>query len=248
MPQYPPPISQATFAQRILAKLPQRWFYTPRAFNTSGTLATNGVVGSIAQGIASAFAYAYNTLLGYAALQARLATRTDENLDGTSQDFFAGRLPRAASELDPSFSTRIRKRTVAPINTGPGMEALVNDYLAVATPLEQCDVFDSADDPARSETYGIEPGAFAVELYAPNADINNFTPGDAYVTYAYTGISRYRVWGLGNHGLGGSSGCALVRPFQSDRVPHDVVDPNIVALVEDCKADGVEATYRYYYV
>jgi hypothetical protein len=219
----------------------------PRSWFSDAARAPGGILYALMGGLAVGFAF-ISSLQAYGKLQTRIATKTDENLDGTSQDFYNGTLPRAGSELDPSFSTRIRQRAVAPLTTGPAIKGQVNAYLAVATPLELCDVFDNEDDGVRSTAYGIVPGEFAVELYSPDADVPGFVPTDADLTRTFTGISQYRVWGLGNHGLGGKSGCVLVSLLKSEPVPADVVDPNVVALVDDCKADGVAPIFRYLYV
>jgi hypothetical protein len=217
--------------------VPQSWF-------SANAKKPGGILYTLMWGLAQAFAF-ISGQQAYSLLQARIATRTDVNLDGTSLDYFAGTLPRAATELDPSFSTRIRNRVVAPITTGPGLQNAVNAYLAVATPLESCDVFDVMDDPGRANPYGIPAGAFAVELYSPSGDIPSFVPGDSYVGHIFTGTSQYRVWGLGNHGLGGQSGTPLVQLFNSQPVPENVLDPQIAAIIEGGKAEGVRPVYLY---
>lgn len=97
---------------------------------------------------------------------------------------------------------------------------------------------------SRAGAYGIDYGTVAIEEYAPSSASPPFVPSAALVDFPYDGTPSYRVFGVGNHGVG----CApIVRLFRSESVPANVLDPNIVALGELTVADGVEPDYRFVY-
>lgn len=230
------------WANRLLDSpgLPTSWF-TLAGKTWQGTAATNGIVGALMAGLAVLFA-AMSATLAYARLQCRVMTQTDVNLDGTGLDRFAGLLPRQPNELDPSYSSRIRVQTVAPLNTGAGIQDTVANYLAVAEPLEAVRVFDNTDSGPLAPIYGTGPGDFNVELSsAPPTDPGVFAPGESYLGFTMTLPVRWRVWGMGNHGLGVST--FLVTPFVSMPIPENCVSGQVSGLVEFAKAKGTKPHY-----
>jgi hypothetical protein len=103
------------FTGRLLGVLPLGWFPSAAPILTA-----------VLSGFAAGWAYIWQ-LLTYAILQTRVATATDEWLDGISRDFNGGLLPRLTNEQDAAFSARIRANFFAPKNTKAAVvAALVN--------------------------------------------------------------------------------------------------------------------------
>ena len=88
------------FLARLKSTLPTRWFAdeTP-------------VLDALLAGFSRAWSSLY-TLLSLTSLQARVATVTDDMLDGASADFFGARLPRFTGEPDTQFRVRLQNALV----------------------------------------------------------------------------------------------------------------------------------------
>jgi hypothetical protein len=93
--------SPSQMAARVLSLVPDAW--------VGDSAKTPGVGGlwllaqALGIGLADPMA-----AIAYAALQTRIATATDINLDNISNDFFGGMLPRNPGESDGSFRSRLR--------------------------------------------------------------------------------------------------------------------------------------------
>lgn len=128
-----PLLSSASFsptdwANRVAALFPVPWRSTA-ALTVSGPAATNGILGSLMQGIGYGLASVWAQLV-YAKMQTRLATATDTNLDAASVDFFgAGLFPRATGEPDRAYQARIQAALFYDC-TIPGITRLVQMFLA----------------------------------------------------------------------------------------------------------------------
>jgi hypothetical protein len=103
---------QTDFIGRLRAVLPTSWFPLTASGATSATPVLDGVL----TGLANIAAYVY-ALIQYVKLQSRLLTCTDVFLDIASQDFFGTTLPRAVSESDSSFRSRILLNLFKPSGT-----------------------------------------------------------------------------------------------------------------------------------
>ncbi len=95
------PIGDLTDIQgRLKRVLPARWF-------GDVTPVLDGVLAGLASGWAGLYA-----LLALVRVQSRVATATDQFLDGAGQDFFGGRLSRMSGEADAAYRTRLLRALV----------------------------------------------------------------------------------------------------------------------------------------
>ena len=108
---------------RIKAVLPTRWFpdETP-------------VLDSVLAGLASAWSSLYG-LLATVRLQSRIATASDQFLDGASADFFGAALPRRSNEPDSSFRPRIQQELVRDRATRAAVVSVLTDLTGRAPTL-----------------------------------------------------------------------------------------------------------------
>lgn len=104
---------QNDFAGRLRAVLPAGWFPT-----------VTPILTGVLTGIGNAFAAIWNEIQ-YTILQTRIATATGPWLDGISQDYYGGMLPRLAQEQDAAFSARIRANFFLIAATRAGLTASV---------------------------------------------------------------------------------------------------------------------------
>ena len=106
-----------SWAARIRRVLPRGWW------GESGST-------PILDGILSGLAYAHAQLsswIAFSRLQVRLATATDDFLDGLAADFLGTRIYRADGETDAAFRVRIRREILRPRATRQAMvQALVD--------------------------------------------------------------------------------------------------------------------------
>lgn len=96
--------------RRLIQQLPQDWFGTNHRvldIILSAFVTTNSWIYEQAQ---------------YVALQARVQTATDINLDQIAQDYFGNSLPRHADENDSTYRTRILANLLQQKATRYGME------------------------------------------------------------------------------------------------------------------------------
>ncbi len=107
---------QTDITARLFRWLPARWFPTD-----PGTL-----VRAVASGLAAGLASIYG-MIGYAALQVRIATATDGFLDLIAGDFFGDRLHRRPGELEPLFSARIRREILRARVTRAAIDRVIYD-------------------------------------------------------------------------------------------------------------------------
>ncbi len=103
--------SQSDFASRLLAVLPARWFGSAPP-----------VLTGVLNGLGNAWAAIYSQIQ-YTILQTRIATATGSWLDGISQDYNGGTLPRLLNEPDAAFSARIRANFFTAQGTRAGVIA-----------------------------------------------------------------------------------------------------------------------------
>jgi hypothetical protein len=108
---------------RIKAVLPTGWFpdETP-------------ILDSVLTGLASAWASLY-ALLATVRLQSRIATASDQFLDGASIDFFGANLPRRSQEPDAAFRTRIQQELVRDHGTRAAVVSMLTDLTGRAPTL-----------------------------------------------------------------------------------------------------------------
>lgn len=85
---------------RLKRVLPLRWF-------GDVTPVLDGVMAGLAAGWAGLYA-----LLNVVRTQSRIATATEQFLDGAGQDFFGGRLPRVLGEADAAYRARLLRALV----------------------------------------------------------------------------------------------------------------------------------------
>lgn len=97
--------------RRLKANLPTRWFpdHTP-------------VLDAVLSGLASAWVAMYS-LLGYVRSQTRIASVSNDLLDGASADFFGLRLPRIINEPDNTFRLRVKNALVREHATRRALQA-----------------------------------------------------------------------------------------------------------------------------
>ncbi len=100
---------------RLKAVLPTRWFpdETP-------------VLDTVLTGLATGWSSLY-ALLAVVRLQSRIATATDQFLDGASADFFGARLPRRNTEADDAFRLRIKQQLAREHATRAAVVDVVTD-------------------------------------------------------------------------------------------------------------------------
>ncbi len=100
---------------RLKTVLPTRWFpdETP-------------ILDSVLTGLAAAWSSVY-ALLATVRLQSRIATASDQFLDGASGDFFGTRLPRRSQEQDPAFRIRIQQELARDRATRAALSAVLTD-------------------------------------------------------------------------------------------------------------------------
>ena len=91
--------SPSQMAARVLSLVPDAWV-------GDGAKQPGGGLFLLAQALGIGLADPM-TAIAYAALQTRIATATDINLDNISNDFFGGMLPRNG-DSDPVFRSRLR--------------------------------------------------------------------------------------------------------------------------------------------
>jgi hypothetical protein len=118
---------QADMLSRLKAVLPQRWF----ASTTPGLDSDTPVLDGLLSGGAATASWLYS-LLEYVALQRRVATATDVNLDIISRDFFGLSFPRIRGELDESYRVRIIANLLAAKNTRAAIAAAVESLTGTA--------------------------------------------------------------------------------------------------------------------
>lgn len=116
-----PNVTQAGFANRLRALLPDGWFPSAPA---SGEAEQAPVLNAILQGCASVYR-GFWLLLEYIYPQQRLSTATGAMLDIYAQDFFGDELPRYAGESDDSYRERIKNGIVPLRFTRPAVEAAI---------------------------------------------------------------------------------------------------------------------------
>lgn len=151
---------QADFVGRIRAVLPARWFSLTAppglgvpvgqfdiGLSTLGSGAPVPSVTPVLDAVLNGLAYAWSWFSGlysYVNLQSRIATATDVFLDIIASDYFGGAIFRKPAELDPHFSTRIRKEIVRLRNTRAGLvQALVDLTARVPVIFEPAMAFDT---------------------------------------------------------------------------------------------------------
>ena len=98
------PATAATWSARIRRTLPTGWF---------GEEGTTPVLDAVL----AAFGFVHaqtSSWVAYARLQTRLATATDDFLDGLAADFTGTAISRLPSEIDAAFRVRIRAAVLQP--------------------------------------------------------------------------------------------------------------------------------------
>ncbi len=128
---------QADIVSRLRAVLPARWFPD----TAPGVASSTPILDAVLAGIGCVWAQVY-ALLGYARLQARIATATDVFLDMIGVDFFGTTMTRQANESDAHYWARLQAAMLQPQGTRPALvQALVT--LTGRTPV----VFEPARAP-----------------------------------------------------------------------------------------------------
>ncbi len=128
---------------RIKTVLPTRWFpdETP-------------VLDSVLAGLANAWSGLYS-LLGMVRQQSRIATASDQFLDGASTDFFGSALPRRSQEPDSEFRVRIQKEMVRDRATRAAVTSVLTDLTGRAPVLfEPARIADTGAYATPSFAYG----------------------------------------------------------------------------------------------
>lgn len=170
-----------SWAARVRRLLPRGWFAEP------GTT-------PILDGILAAFAYAHaqtSTWIAFARQQTRLATATDDFLNGVAEDFLGTRVSHADGETDAAFRTRIRREILRPRATRSAMVAALED-LTGQTPL----IVEPAS-PTDCGGYGVACGYGVVGAYGSLS-----LPFQSFIT-----VYRPHVGGMASvDGYGGSIG------------------------------------------
>jgi hypothetical protein len=124
-PPPPPPQSgvgsQADILNRLQRLMPPGWF----------AVGATPIRDALLAGIANAFAFVFS-LFAYLKLQTRVATATDGFLDLISFDFFGNALPRAASQLDPSYRASIQASLFPRRNTRTAIIGVLTQVTGIA--------------------------------------------------------------------------------------------------------------------
>lgn len=112
----------ADWVSRFVGLLPKEWF-------SSSAITGGGVLYAFMSGELVNLPF-HKTQVNYAALQTRLITATDNNLDLIANDFFGtGQFPRIPfTESDDSYRLRIKLAIGAPKTTIPAIQAAVDYY------------------------------------------------------------------------------------------------------------------------
>lgn len=113
--EFPGAASPQAQAKRILDLIPDDWVSAQSKQPGGGLYLLASACGQV---LADAF-----TAIAYVALQTRIATATDTNLDAISNDFFGGTFPRNIGESDISFRARLRTAIFQNKGTRAGMES-----------------------------------------------------------------------------------------------------------------------------
>lgn len=125
---------QSSWSSRLRRILPRGWF---------------GETGStpILDGILAGLAYSHaqlSTWIEFSRLQIRLATATDDFLDGIASDFLGTRIFRLNAETDAAFRLRIKREILRPRATRAAMvEALVDLTGQIPLIVEPANTFDT---------------------------------------------------------------------------------------------------------
>jgi hypothetical protein len=114
--------TRADLRHRLRALLPRPWF-------ADSTPVLDGLLACLA----APWSWLYD-LLQKVRAQTRLATATDSQLDGLSQDYLGPALPRRAQEPDGSFRPRLQREMLRERATRPALLAALTD-LTGHTPL-----------------------------------------------------------------------------------------------------------------
>lgn len=140
---------QNDFIGRLQQLIPDGWF--PNGLSA--------IRDAIITGAANGFAFIFS-MLAYLRLQARISTATDGFLDLISFDFFGGKLPRGAGQLDASFRNQIIAFLFRQRNTRRAIILVIQQLLGTTpTVLEPQRVSDTgAYDLANTLAYDV-PGA-----------------------------------------------------------------------------------------
>ncbi|WP_265636915.1 hypothetical protein [Acidiphilium sp. PA] len=212
--------SSADMLGRLKAVLPVRWF-------GDATPVLDAVLG----GIAAAWSTLYS-LIGFAALQTRIATANGPFLDIAAQDYFGTALTRRAGETDAAFGARIRSNLLAPRATRDALiTALVVETGRVPVVFEPFNTGDTGGYSSNTLGYNTRGGYGSVIL-----------PYQCFVT-AYRPV----VTASGNNGgyNYGPGGYATAPMAWSDLVddPGLITDAEIyAAIVGVLPANGVAWT------
>lgn len=113
--EFPGSQSAPALTQRFLDLVPDDWV-EDTAKKINGWLYLLGAAAG--QTLADCY-----TALAYVALQTRIATATDTNLDAISNDFFGGAFPRNNGESDTAFRARLRAAIFQNKATRAGMQS-----------------------------------------------------------------------------------------------------------------------------
>lgn len=253
MPTYPsnwPTITQGQFVQRIIQSLPAAWW-------AQAALVPGGVTYVVLLAMAAALYYHKAGQLDYTILQTRILTATGLNLENISNDFFGSSLPRIAGESDMSYAARIIAQIQAPKATIAALTAAINFYFSnvyvvpfssiypffgldivgglstrggllpfdgLTQALPSAIVWDRQSDPTDADTYNINPPQFVVDIDFPvrtgTGWFLKYTPL-TYNTYLFDTIT--------------------LRP-----IDPSLLDPGLVAVVNDVKAEACIPVYLYH--
>ncbi len=204
------------FVARLQGVLPARWF------PVGGPLIT-----AVLTGLASTLSIIYSQI-ACVITQSRVGTATDVWLDGISQDFNNGALPRLIAEGDTAFRARIKANFFAPQTTRAGISQAVT-ALGCPTP-----VYFQPSDGKRTQAATASP--LATALLERTADIT--LPFSYFIT-----VRRKPGGGIagvnGYAGTIGGYGAGAVEYADLSMIAGEVTDQNIQNAVAGATAEGV---------
>lgn len=215
---------------RLRGFLPRGWF---------GALTDpTQILAAILKGIAACLSFFYS-LYTYAALQTRIGTATDGNLDIISNDFFGTTLPRKPGESDTSFRSRILANLTREKATRKGISAavyaLTGHYPVIVEPWRPLDTGAYANG-ANPFQHGVTPGY----------GYNTIGAYGSLALHAQAFITCYRPSAAGNFAniagygisMGAYSTASQISYASASQWTGGITDADIYACVAATKAGG----------